>query len=310
LGVQVFRLRRPDAATDGKFYQDPGAFMDLLLKGLKLPRVVGDQAIRITSLGRTPQAHLFDDRYGRRWQVTRWPLGYIDSYIVCYALPTPEGYVGLVHLAISSKLDVVDEFLKLLADAVYVNYSGTLAQWQVFLSRRELRPKTFEHIQIEFDERDGVRYRSPRVTVQLPKDVFEVSSGSELVLHMAYMLDREQLNWDVGGVYLYKDTGHHTYVGIERHVKPANESATELLETWNQMHDRGPGYNRVAGHDDEFRNYWIHDVASAPAAGSPGIDPSAAVLYDVFYDTDASVYPSDLEERARRLIQATRVLER
>src|SRR5579872_784099 len=37
LGVQVFHLRRPDHAADGKFYADPGAFMDLLLKGLKLP---------------------------------------------------------------------------------------------------------------------------------------------------------------------------------------------------------------------------------------------------------------------------------
>jgi hypothetical protein len=76
------------------------------------------------------------------------------------------------------------------------------------------------------------------------------------------------------------------------------------------MHARGPGYNRVAGHDDEFRTYWIHDVASAPSASTPGIDPNAAVLYDVFYTTDASVYPNDLEERERRLVGATQVLER
>ncbi len=309
LGVEVFRLRRPDAATDTKFYEEPAAFMDLLLKGLKLPRVVGDQAIRITSLGQKPQEQVFEDRYGRRWQVTHWPLGYIDSYVVCYALPTPEGYVGMIQVAASSQLDTMDDYLKVLADAIYVNYSGTLAQWQAFLARRELRPKTFEHLQVEFDDKQGVRYRSPRVTLQLPKDVVDASSSSELVLHMAYMLDREQLDWDVGGVYLYKDTARHTYVGLERHIKPTDASAKDLLETWNQMRERGPGFNRVAGHDDEFRNYWIHDVAGPPSASTPGIDPAAGVLYDVFYDTDASAYPSDLEERERRLIKTTQVLE-
>jgi serine protease Do len=309
LGVQVFRLRRPDGATDAKLYQDPAAFMDLLLKGLKLPRVVGDQAIRVTSLGHPARAHVFEDQLGRRWQVMIWPLGYVDTYVLCYALPTPEGYVGIVHLAASPQLDIMGEVLQQLADAVYVNYAGTLTQWRAFLTRHELLPKTFEHIQIEFDDHEGVRYRSPRLNLQLSKDVVEATAASDLVLHMAYMLDREKLDWDVGGLYLYRDSGHHTYIGLERHIKPTDDSATELLETWNQMRGHVSGYNRVAGHDDAFRNYWIHDVASAPAASGPGVNPEAGVLYDVFYDTDANAYPDDLEERARRLIQATRVLE-
>lgn len=310
LGVQVFRLQRPASATDPTFYDDPGAFMDLLLKGLRLPRLVGDQVIRITSLGHTPRKQLYEDRFGRRWQVTTWPLGYIDSELICYALPTPEGYVGMVYAVSSPQLDVAYEYLKPLADAVYVNYAGTLAQWQTFLSHRDLLPKTFQHIQIELNNKDGVSYRSPRLTLRLPTDVVEASGGSELVLHMAYMLDHDQLNWDVGAVYLYKDPTHHTYVGLERHIKPTDDSATDLLDTWNQMRDRASAYNGIAGHDDGFRNYWIHNVASAPSPSSPGIDPTAGVLYDVFYDTDARVYPNDLEDRAHRLIQATRVLER
>ena len=310
LGVQVFRLRRPEAATDGKFYHDASAFMDLLLQGLKLPRIVGDQAIRITSLGPAPHEQIHEDRYGRRWQVTHWPLGYMDSYVVCYALPTPEGYAGMVQLVASPQLDGANEYLNAMADAVYVNYAGTLAQWHAFLERRELLPKTFEHIQIGFDDKEGLRYRSPRLTLEVPRDVLEAGAGSELVLHMAYMLDHNQLNWDVGSLYVYQDSAHHTYIGLERHVKPTDNSDTTLLETWNQLRDPQSSYKRIAGHDDEFRSYWIHDVASAPSASEPGLDLSAGVLYDVFYETDASVYPIDLEDRERRLMRATRVLER
>jgi serine protease Do len=309
LGVHVFRLRRPDAASDAKFYQDPTQFMDLLLKGLKLPRVVGDQGIRIVSLGHAQQRSEFDDKYGRRWQVSAWPLGYTDSYVVCYALPVPEGYVGFVHAVPSPQLDSVNESLKSLANDVYVNYTGTMTQWKAFLSRRELRPGIFDVVKVDVDEA-GLHFQSPRLTLQMPKDLIETSPDSELELHTAYMMSGGKLVWDVGGLYLYRDHKRHTYIGLERHVKPSDDSAKDLLETWNEMTARGPGFNGVAGHDIDFKNYWIHDAVSAPAASAPGLDPNSTVLYDVYYGTESDSFPRDMENAERRLIQATRILER
>lgn len=70
LGVTVFRLRRPISDSDPNFYSDSRGFMDLLLKGLKLQRLVGDQSIRITSLGRAQNQLTLVDRYGRHWQIS------------------------------------------------------------------------------------------------------------------------------------------------------------------------------------------------------------------------------------------------
>jgi hypothetical protein len=153
-----------------------------------------------------------------------------------------------------------------------------------------------------------VRLQSARLTLQLPKELIQTSADSELVLHMAYMLDGDNLVWDVGGLYLYKDQNRRIYVGLERHVKPASDSTNELLETWDQMSSHSAGFNGVAGHDEQFKQYWIHEAVSA-AWNYPGVDPSAAVLYDVFFGTAASVYPRDLEDSERRLLQATRILE-
>jgi len=309
LGVNMFRLRRPDGASDDKFYDDSSKFMDLLLKGLKLPRVVGDQAIRIVSLGHAQRQSLFKDQFGRRWQVSIWPLGYMDSYVVCYALPVPEGYVGMVQLVPSFQLDLVNEYLKSLADYVYVDYSGTVGQWKAFLARHELRPAIFDGARLAIDENLAVRLQSPRLTLQIPKELIQTSTDSELVLHMSYMLNGDKLVWDIGGLYLYKDQNRQTYLGLERHVKPADESSKDLLETWSRMNSRGAGFNGVAGHDEQFKQYWIHQALSA-SWNYPGVDPSAAVLYDVFYGTEASAYPRDLEDSERRLLQATRILER
>lgn len=308
LGVTVFRLRRSDGASDDRFYHDPSQLMDLLLKGLKLPRIVGDQAIRIISLGHAQRESLYKDQYGRRWQVSIWPLGYMDNYVVCYALPVPEGYVGVVQLVPSAQLDQVNEYVKSLADYVYVDYSGTLGQWRAFLARHELRPSVFDDAKLAIDDKMLVSMQSPRLTLQVPKELIQTSPDSELVLHMAYMLNGDKLIWDIGGVYLYKDQNRQTYIGLERHVKPADDSSKDLTETWKLMSSRGAGFNGVAGHDEQFKQYWIHQSLSAPW-NYPGVDPSAAVLYDVFYGTEAGMYPRDLEDSERRLMQATRILE-
>ena len=271
---------------------------------------MGDQAIRITSLGRAQRESVVEDQFGRRWQVRMWPLGYTDTYVVSYALPVPEGYTGMVQLVASPQLGMMSEHLSLLANDFYVNYSGTLPQWQAFLSRRELRAHLFDDITLDIDPAQGIRYESARLRFQLPQDVIQNSAESELELHMAYILHGDRLTLDVGALYLYKDQDRHTWVGVERHVKPADASAKDLLETWNQMSTRAAAFNGVAGHDEEFSKYWIHDAVSAPSLKNPGIDPGAAVLYDVYYATNASAYPRDMEDVERRLIQATHILER
>jgi hypothetical protein len=310
LGVAVFRLRRSNTASDAQFYGDSRAFMDLLLQGLKLPRQIGSQQIRITSLGTAQHQSVLEDRFGRRWQVGEWPLGYIDAYVVCYALPVPEGYVGMVAFSQSEQLEIWNEQLKYLTNQIIVNYSGTLAQWKAFLARTALRPRIFDEVELEIDEAQDVRYQSALLGLYLPTDLLHSTADSELELHTTYTLHADKLEWGVGGLYLYKDRDRHQYVGVERHPKPTDESAKDLLETWQRMSTRGPGFNGVAGHDDGFRQYWIHDALSAPLATGPDIDPTATTLYDVYYYTDAQVYPRDMEEIEHRLIRSTRVLER
>jgi serine protease Do len=311
LGVTVFRLRRPAAASDDGFYKDSRAFMDLLLRGLKLTREVGPQAVRITSLGGARQDSLYTDRYGRRWQVRSWPLGHVDSYVVSFCLPAPDGYAGFVHETKSAQLDSEIEELKLLADYFYVSYSGTLPQWRAFMNRSALRPAVFDKIRIEAPPAGGVTYSSPRLALAVPRQVLATTDQSVLVLEMSYFLDGDVLAWDVGALRLWKEDERKTYVAAERHVQPLDTDNTELSDTWQQIRGRRPGYNGVAGHDAAYKSYWIRDVVSAPApaATAPGVDPAARVLYTLGYGTDANALPHDLEESLRLLRRGMQVLE-
>ena len=309
LGVSVFRLRRPAGAADDAFYGDGRAAMDLLLKGLKLTRTVGTQQIRITSLGAPERDTPYTDRFARRWQIRAWPLGFADAYAVCFMLPVPEGYAGFEAQLASTELGVTIEALKVLADYFYVSYSGTLPQWAAFLKRRELRPAAFDAIRVESVAGKGVLFSSPRLSLQVPERVIAPGADSTLVLEMSYFLSGEKLVWDVGAVRLWQEEAKKTYVLAERHVKPAADGDPHLRETWTQISARGPGYNGVAGHDAEFKSYWITDVMSPPAAPTPGGDPAASVLYVIGYGTESSHYPRDLEQSLALIRSGTRVLE-
>ncbi len=309
LGVAVFRLRRPNAASDAAFYSDSRQFMDILLKGLKLPRQVGDQQVRITSLGVAQNESSYRDQYGRIWQVRKWPLGHTDHYVISYALPVPEGYVGMVNFVPSSEQALAQEVMQALAGNIYASYAGTLPQWQAFLQRREQLPGVFDRIKLKVDPKMNVVFETPRITLSLAQDLVETTSQSELVLQMAYMQDGERVGWDVGKVELYKDSLRHTFVAVERHPKPTDESAKELLETWNQMAAHGSSFSGIAGHDDAFKTFWVRYAVAAPTAGTSDAKVNNQVLYDVGFSTDAAVNPSIVEDIGRRLLQGTRVLE-
>jgi serine protease Do len=310
LGVTVFRLRRPAGASSDGFYSDSRESMDVILKGLKLSRPVGPQQIRITSLGAAESDSVYTDHFGRRWQVRTWPLGYADAHIVSFQLPSPEGYLGFVRQTSSANVDDAVVSMRLLADFFYASYTGTLPQWTAFLKRRDLRPAVFEQIRLESALGQGVLFGSPRLTLRIPKEVLPVDDQSTLILLMSYFMDGGKLAWDVGGVRVWKEEAQKSYVMAERHTKPAADSDRHLEELWSKISTRGPGYNGVAGHDAEFKSYWIMDVASGPAKSATATDADAAVLYVIGYGTEASRYPRDMEESLALIRGGLRVLER
>jgi len=310
LGVEVFRLRRPAGALDEKFYSDSKASMDMLLQGLTLYRQVGAEKIRITSLGSAERETPYTDHFGRRWQVRTWPLGYVNSHAVCWLLPTPEGYAGFVLELGSGDVESVSESLKVMADYFYVSYQGTLPQWTAFLKRPALKPRAFDSIRMEPAPGKALNYISTRLKFQVPSEVMRVTDESTLQLEMSYFLDAGKLAWDVAGIRLWAEETQKTYVVARRHAKPVDDTSASLTDDWNEVAQRGSAFRGVAGHDSEFKNYWIADVALAPGQTTPGADASASVLYSLGYGTEASKYPRDLTDSFALIRAGTQVLER
>ncbi len=308
-GTGLFELQRPNTAADDAFYGDSKAFMDLLLKGMKITRPVGTQSVRVTSAGTAARDVPFVDRFGRKWQLRVWPMSFMDVDMISLALPAPNGYVGMIRFTPSSAVATTTEEIQLLADYFQTSYRGTLPQWRAFLARRALRPAVFDHVKIVYDAAKGLEYESPRLKASVPPDFLKISDNSRLTLNMVHVVDGDKLTWDVGGFTLNKEDDGDTYVGAYRQPRPAKEAGKDLLQRWDHMIKGDGDFTGVAGHDSDFKVFWVRSSASLTKAGVSGVDPAAGVLYELVYRTTERILPRDLEDRRAKLTQDFQILE-
>lgn len=301
----LFRLQYPTGTLDEQRYADSKGFMDLLLKGVKLPRMVGSQAVRITSLGPALEEAPLRDRFGRQWQLRIWSLGYANYYVEVLALPTPDGYVGLISVPPSMLLDSAREAAHFFADYLYVSYEGSLAQWRAFLERRDLRPTVLEHVKLQYDIGKGLQLESPRLKVDTA-GILNVSADSSLELRMAYMVDHGGLTWDIGGVVLNQDRDGKTFLAAYRQPKPGEDAGKQPRERWEHMSKRDGDYSGTPGHDSQYKTFWIRTVAGGEHRAD---DRQPPPLYELVYNTDRQVLPRQMEDIQSKLARQLRVTE-
>jgi serine protease Do len=304
-GGVLFRLQYPGYGVDEHHYKDSKEFMDLLLKGVALPREVGSQAVRITSAGPAQQESVFRDSYGRVWQQRSWAIGYADMYLMTLALATPDGYVGMLTMVPSGLADIQAEGVRFLCDYFYVSYTGSLPQWQAFLQRHELRPAVFDHIKLQFEYGKDLRFDSPRLQFD-SAGMATVSAQSSLDLRMTYMMDHGKSIWDVGGIELKPDRDKKSYIAATRQPKPADDADKQLRDRWDHMSKRDGEFSGKVQHDNDLTDFWIRTVAHGE--GGVADDPTRP-LYEIVYNTDRTLLPRETEDLKGKLSGSFKITE-
>jgi serine protease Do len=303
-GVTLLRVVRADTASDDAFYADSRAFMDVALKGLVIRRQVGPVPVRVTSLGPALSDTLWTDRYGRKWQQRVWPLTYLDSYLIALLLPTPDGYVGLVHYSPSANVQETESALRLLADQVNLVYQGTLAQWSAFLQRRALLPDALA--QVSLTTAPDWALRTPRFQMSVPPALVKLDEHSRLYLAMTYTAREPRPSWQVAGAWWYRSAEKRSYVGLWRQPLPPATARQSLRFAYTDMQRRLSPFNgqpiRVA--PDEFTST---TVLQAP--GSSQGTASAGVLYGLTIGFGSDLSVADIGPKELLAVASTRILE-
>jgi hypothetical protein len=257
--VATFRWWRDPEVADPKIYRDPTAFMDMLLKGMRLPRIVGPQAIRITSLGAPRSQRAHTDRFGRTWQLREWPLGYTDTQLVTLALPTPQGYAGLIRVTNAAGQASAEASLKLLADYVHVSYEGSVAQWRAFVALKDLCPPFLRDLRFGGDI--GAQLSLTGLDVQIPPSLLELDEQSQLTVFMGYGARRGDLVARPAGITI-EERRHEdrSWLGVWAQPRPAASADPELQKRWRDLGARTGKFDGSPKREQNPPTYWTVSV--------------------------------------------------
>jgi serine protease Do len=304
-GVTLLRLVRPDGASDDAFYRDSRAFMDLALKGLNLRRAVGTDQVRITSLGAAVSETSHVDHYGRIWQGRVWAVPFLDLYLDCWLLPTPEGYSGFIQYMPSGSRMLAAERSRALVDLFDVSYKGTVAQWRAHLARRPVLPKALMDVVLETGKSWSIRTK--RFVFNVPPALLSVNDKSVLTLTMGFFPEGAQTLWDIQDVWWNHDSQLKASIGLVRRLQPPKTAKLELRSAFEDMRNRHAFYSSEL--DRESSTTWrISRVLDVPAAKAGLI--AADVLYSVILRTDGAPAFSDLASMQTQVANTTQILEK
>lgn len=274
----LFHLRRPDDVAPDRLYHDPSVPMDLLLKSGFLKRPVGSEQVMVTSLGKPVVDATHLDTWGRRWQVLEWPLPYANAMLIVVALPVPDGYVGIMRstLAMEEHDQLIN--IKALTDFMYVNFDGTLAQWQDYLQRKQLHPAALKDIRIDFDYGKRFSYASPRMDFAFTPELQAIQPDSVLTLGFAFFTDHGKPVWDVAETWLSAKANDNNYIMVVRRQAPSPDLNDDYRNDWERILERRHPNNAVARDGDDTTK--ITAVVGPPAEAAP------KVLYTAQYTTE------------------------
>jgi serine protease Do len=245
LGTLV-RVRMPDNARWPDLFGSSKSFMDLVLKGTPLQRQVGTDAVRITSLGGAALDTTHVDKFGRTWQLRAWYLPFDDTVILSIALPTPQGYIGIVTHRPHWFEEIGLEELRSYTGFVYFSLVGTLKQWQDYMAAPLAQPDAVHALAIECEYGKTFRFRSKRFNLTLASGLPRVEADSVLTLKFSYFNDGDNTVWDVGGLYLGDPERKNNGIDILRRQRPLPSFPEAMTDQWHKIENAEHPYTGIA----------------------------------------------------------------
>ena len=297
----LLHLRKPDGVPAAKLYHDPVTLMDLILRTGYMKRRVGNDHVKITSLGKPARDFVHEDKWHRRWQVRVWPMPYANTNVILMALPVPDGYVGLMQFA---KAGQTHDYLinaEALSDFMYVTYDGMLRQWKEFLAQRDLLPDAFKDIRIDFDYGKHFDYASKRINLSWTPKLQKIQPDSVLTLGFSFFKDHDKVVWDVADVWAAPNPYDSDAINVARLVQPTGDMEDSFKSTWHKVEHRRHPYDGVARNDD--------DIMKITSVAGPVADADPQVLYPVYYHREGAQAQPAMAAKLKMLMDGLKIQE-
>lgn len=306
-GMSVLKLVKPSDVALGDLFTNSALFMELLLKGMPLTRPVANQQVRIISLGAATLDTWHVDRYGRKWQLRLWPLGFADVVVAVMALPKPDGADLIVQIAPTALQHAIVSQFKFLADYSYMGYYAPLRDWQAYLALPELHPESFKQLRFEIDLGKRIRFSSPRFRFDLDNWLQDINEHGRLSIQFGYFQAQGKVHWDIVNFLLSEDPQEETHIKVSRWARPAPTSASDVMRSWSDLVARKGDFAGRPRYENPISSIiGVLDKTRASTDKS-GIEPE--FIYTVTLQMRNFATSEELTDMLGRAIKAVELLE-
>ena len=250
-------LTRPSDVKLKDLYANPRLMMDLFLKGLNIPREMGGQKIRITSLGDPVSRQRVTDKLGRVWNLDLWQIPYSDEVAIVYSTAVPCGVDMIVKVTNSPQLDEWKYDMAKVVDLTYIPYYGKLRDWPEFLQEKDRLPAQIRDAEIRYEPGKSLAFRTPWFDADLEKHELPLNPTEFLALDMGFTpATSGGVKWDLRRIAMGggKEDG---YFVVLRHISPFKGMSEGFEKNWE---DVAKGKHPYTG--TPFQNEGRTDIAT------------------------------------------------
>lgn len=248
------KVKRPDNIDADKYYADSKVLMDQILKGVGYNRDVGEESIRVTSMGKSIEDRVHVDNFGRKWQVRNWLVSFSDQKFVLYTLPTPDGYAIMMSVTDTGEADMMEIDMKIIVNNLYYTYYGTLSDWSGFLKRKKLTPEFIKDVSIDTDYKSYVKYQDRNFKLRVDDSIMKISKDSDIQIRCSYYIDNGRVIWAPAMVAFGEHKNNRDYVSVSRNIKPPKDLGERYRRRWGYIIEKQAPYNEKAYVDDQMSN--------------------------------------------------------
>lgn len=259
-------ISKPDDVSLESLLKNPKQYLDYAIYAMGLTRTVAGEKIRITSFGEPIKSETHIDRNNRKWFINFWEIPFGDSICQTFALPVPSGIVLFVSIDTTSDAYNGDyDDLKFITDYVYPRYTGTIKDWNEFLSLPDsLYPKyePFDSLKIE-QTSSGLNLSSKEFNIPIEKNMMNLSDDSRLSCIIGFTQEKDssnntlKLNSEFYGINISTKAKEEKYSSlfVGKMKKPSENSPKASKENWEQKTKRIEPFNAKAYDSGDYTYY-------------------------------------------------------
>ncbi|MBP7868211.1 MAG: trypsin-like peptidase domain-containing protein [Acidobacteria bacterium] len=296
-------IMKPEGRSLKGLMENPRETMELFLQGVNLPRKLGGQDTRITSLGDPVRRDALTDRWGRRWAVNVWHLEYSDSAFVGYFTPTTDGVVIIGKFVPSSNVEMWLYDLRRLLDFTYVPYSGKLKNWEEFLQMTDALPEGFRDIRFAYVTGKSLTLQTRWLALSLDKNTLEIGPDATLGLCMGFGRKGGAVEWLPRRLAVAESEDENYFV-VLRHLNPGEGLSESLWKKWCETARERHPYTRTPFTDAGKTAVARVLPGTAPRGTAPEAVPE---LYTLYLSRSGTVPDKQMKQRLERVAEAIRL---